>query len=198
MRKVIVLVQSTGKKSIVEGEFKTLGDLKEAMTNEGVEYPSVCEFKEGRTKTIFVDDAAVLPTNVEWKGVVSDDLTVYVTAPKSKIASGGELSRAELYDFIKKNNLQEEVKKTFGRVFSSVSTDKLNAFVSSYNTPTKTSSGLDEFKKTVEDALKDAYNDDRMSLNTLNLLMHKIFGVEMTETSEEDMSFEELLGEYNF
>ena len=86
MRKVIVLVQSTGKKSIVEGEFKTLGDLKEAMTNEGVEYPSVCEFKEGRTKTIFVDDAAVLPTNVEWKGVVSDDLTVYVTAPKSKIA----------------------------------------------------------------------------------------------------------------
>ena len=50
----------------------------------------------------------------------------------------------------------------------------------------------------VEDALKDAYNDDRMSLNTLNLLMHKIFGVEMTETSEEDMSFEELLGEYNF
>ena len=69
MRKVIVLVQSTGKKSIVEGEFKTLGDLKEAMTNEGVEYPSVCEFKEGRTKTIFVDDAAVLPTNVEWKGV---------------------------------------------------------------------------------------------------------------------------------
>lgn len=198
MRKVIVLVQSTGKKSIVEGEFKTLGDLKEAMTNEGVEYPSVCEFKEGRTKTIFVDDAAVLPTNVEWKGAVSDDLTVYVTAPKSKIASGGELSRAELYDFIKKNNLQEEVKKTFGRVFSSVSTDKLNAFVSSYTTPTKTSSGLDEFKKTVENALKDAYNDDRMSLNTLNLLMHKIFGVEMAEPSEEDMSFEELLGEYNF
>ena len=77
MRKVTVLVQSTGKKSVVEGEIKTLADLKHYLDVNGISYPSECEFKEGKTKTIFVDNDAVLPTNVEWKGEVSDDLIMF-------------------------------------------------------------------------------------------------------------------------
>ena len=40
------------------------------------------------------------------------------------------MNRTELFDYIKKNNLQEEVKAKFGKPYNSVSTQLLDSFVS--------------------------------------------------------------------
>ena len=45
MRKVILLVQTTGIKSVVEGEMTTLADLKHLMDVQGISYPTECEIK---------------------------------------------------------------------------------------------------------------------------------------------------------
>lgn len=216
MRKVIVLVQATGKKSVVEGEIKTLADLKHFMDIQGVDYPSECEFKEAKTKTIFVDNDSVLPTNVEWKGEVSDDLIMYVTAPKKKIKSG-VMNRKEAFEYIKNNNLQDAVKARFGRNFTQVSTDDLLKLIDSVpekndENPKKSKKKVVENKSNEEtqtvvvdvDDLKDIivclYEEDEITDYAHKTLMNIISGnkekVEKKKKALEDMSFEELTTEF--
>ena len=216
MRKIIVLVQATGKKSVVEGEIKTLADLKHFMDIQGVDYPSECEFKEAKTKTIFVDNDSVLPTNVEWKGEVSDDLIMYVTAPKKKIKSG-VMNRKEAFEYIKNNNLQDAVKARFGRNFTQVSTDDLLKLIDSVpkkndENPKKSKKKVVENKSNEEtqtvvvdvDNLKDTieslYGEDEITDYARKTLMNIISGnkekVEKKKKALEDMSFEELTTEF--
>ena len=182
MRKVILLVQTTGIKSVVEGEMTTLADLKHLMDVQGISYPTECEFKEAKTKTIFVDNEAVLPTNVEWKGEVSNDLIMYVTTPKKKIKNGG-MSRAEAYNYIKTNNLQEDVKSKFGRNFTQVSTDNLVEFILIDLLAT-----LLYYKKISE----DKYN------KIMNILNDNDTPVEVKKKKTlDEMSFDEIVSEFN-
>lgn len=218
MRKVTVLVQSTGKKSVVEGEIKTLADLKHYLDVNGISYPSECEFKEGKTKTIFVDNDAVLPTNVEWKGEVSDDLIMYVSAPKKKIKSGA-MDRKEAYEYIKKNNLQDVVKTKYGRNYTQVPTNDLIKVIessmkknevtevkkccepSSKEVSKKVDSNVNlgvvsELKKVIE----DLYRDDELTDYAYETLADLL---ELEKTSKkkkavEDMSFDELVNEFKF
>lgn len=216
MRKVIVLVQATGKKSVVEGEIKTLADLKHFMDIQGVDYPSECEFKEAKTKTIFVDNDSVLPTNVEWKGEVSDDLIMYVTAPKKKIKSG-VMNRKEAFEYIKNNNLQDAVKARFGRNFTQVSTDDLLKLIDSVlkkndENPKKSEKKVVENKSNEEtqtvvvdvdnlkDTIENLYGEDEITDYARKTLMNIISGnkekVEKKKKALEDMSFEELTTEF--
>ena len=195
MRKVILLVQTTGIKSVVEGEMTTLADLKHLMDVQGISYPTECEFKEAKTKTIFVDNEAVLPTNVEWKGELSNDLIMYVTTPKKKIKNGG-MSRAEAYNYIKTNNLQEDVKSKFGRNFTQVSTDNLVEFIES---ATKTPAS--SYPELV-DLLDTLLNDEKISEDKYNKIMDilndKETPVEIKKKKTlDEMSFDEIVSEFN-
>lgn len=214
MRKVTVLVQSTGRKSVVEGEIKTLADLKHCLDVNGVSYPSECEFKEGKTRTIFVDNDAVLPTNVEWKGEVSDDLIMYVSAPKKKIKSGA-MDRKEAYEYIKKNNLQDVVKKKYDRNYTQVPTSDLIKVIedsmkknevskcceSASNEVSKeatfnvNSEMIDRIKKVIE----ELHEDDEITDYAYDTLI-ELFENENTSNKKavEDMSFSELVSEFNF
>lgn len=215
MRKVTVLVQSTGKKSVVEGEIKTLADLKHYLDVEGISYPSECEFKEGKTKTIFVDNDAVLPTNVEWKGEVSDDLIMYVSAPKKKIKSGA-MDRKEAYEYIKKNNLQDVVKSKYGRNYTQVPTNDLIKVIDDSMkknevskccepSPNKDSkkavSNVDsEIIAKIKEVIEELYEDDELTDYAYETLAD-ILGLESTSKKKkavEDMSFDELVNEFKF
>lgn len=220
MRKVIVLVQSTGKKSVVEGEIKTLADLKHFMNVQGVDYPQECEFKEAKTKTIFVDNDAVLPTGVEWKGEVSDDLIMYVTAPKKKIKSG-VMNRKEVFEYIKKNNLQDDVKERFGKNFTQVSTDNLLKLIDSVskkeiktsnknnkkeekkvveNKSVETTSNTDVILDNLKDTIESLYEEDELNKyayeNLISILSGNENKAEKKKKALEDMSFEELTAEF--
>lgn len=195
MRKVILLVQTTGTKSVVEGEMTTLADLKYFMNVQGISYPTECEFKEAKTKTIFVDNEAVLPTNVEWKGEVSNDLIMYVTTPKKKIRNGG-MSRAEAYNYIKTNNLQEDVKSKFGRNFTQVSTDNLVEFIES---STKTSASLyPELVDLLDHFIKEEMISEDKYNKIMDILNDKKTPVEVKKKKTlDEMSFDEIVSEFN-
>ena len=185
MRKVILLVQTTGTKSVVEGEMTTLADLKHLMDVQGISYPTECEFKEAKTKTIFVDNESVLPTNVEWKGEISNDL----------IMNGG-MSRAEAYNYIKTNNLQEDVKNKFGRNFTQVSTDNLVEFIeSSTETP---ASSYPELVDLLDTLLKDEKISEDKYNKIMDILNDKETPVEVKKKKTlDEMSFDEIVSEFN-
>lgn len=128
-RKITVLIESTQSKYDFATSASTLGELKSDMIDKGIAFDPDNVFKESRSRTILTTDASVLPSNLPWKGGVTNDLVFLVTAPKIKIASGASSRRAEAYRRIKELMLENTVKIRTGENFTRVSTDSLEALI---------------------------------------------------------------------
>ena len=107
-RKVTVLVESTQSKVVFESNATTLGELKNELREKQVRYDSDCVFKEAASKTILTSDESVLPSNIPWKGQVTNDLVFMVTAPQKKIKSGA-MDRKEAYVRVRELGLQGKI-----------------------------------------------------------------------------------------
>lgn len=131
-REILVANTKTQKRSKLITSATTLGELKEAMANEGIDFSGL-EFTEGITKTQLLDDASLLPTNIPYKGGFTNNLVILLTNTKKKIDSGNDnvtmTDRFEAYNVIKENNLQDAIKEYFGRNFTQVSTANLWEFI---------------------------------------------------------------------
>lgn len=127
-RKVTVLVESTQSKVVFESNATTLGELKNELREKQVRYDSDCVFKEAASKTILTSDESILPSNIPWKGQVTNDLVFMVTAPQKKIRSG-VMTRAEAYAVIKRLKLQDKISKKEGKNFTQCSTAVLLTFI---------------------------------------------------------------------
>lgn len=101
-----------------------LKDLKELLVEKGVNIEPDDVFKEARSKSILTSDEAILPSNIPWKGEVTNDLTFMITVANKKIKSGG-YDRKYLYKRIKELNLQDTIKKEEGKNFTQVASDTL-------------------------------------------------------------------------
>lgn len=130
-RKITVISNKGQYKKVINSVATTLGELKADMTAVGIDYNGM-SFLEGLTRTELIDDASQLPTNVNYRGTVTNDLVFYLTATNKKIKSGysnpmpSEMSRQEVYDIIRASqDLQNKVKDLYGRNFTQVSTDNL-------------------------------------------------------------------------
>lgn len=130
-RKITVISNKGQYKKVMNSAATTLGELKADMTAVGIDYYGM-SFLEGLTRTELIDDASQLPTNVNYRGTVTNDLVFYLTATNKKIKSGydnpmpSEMSRQEVYDIIRASqDLQNKVKDLYGRNFTQVSTDNL-------------------------------------------------------------------------
>lgn len=130
-RKITVISNKGQYKKVMNSAAATLGELKADMTAVGIDYEGM-SFLEGLTRTELIDDASQLPTNVNYRGTVTNDLVFYLTATNKKIKSGytnmmpPEMSRQEVYDIIRASqDLQDRVKALYGRNFTQVSTDNL-------------------------------------------------------------------------
>lgn len=128
-REILVANTKTQKRSKITTAATTLGELKIAMANAGIDYSGMT-FTEGISKIQLLDDATQLPQNVMYKGQATNNLVILLTNTKKNIASGGE-SRQEAYQYIKEHNLQDIVKREFGRNFTQVPTDNLWALIES-------------------------------------------------------------------
>lgn len=128
-REILVANTKTQKRSKITTAATTLGELKTAMANAGIDYSGMT-FTEGISKIQLLDDATQLPQNVMYKGQATNNLVILLTNTKKNIASGGE-SRQEAYQYIKEHNLQDIVKREFGRNFTQVPTDNLWALIES-------------------------------------------------------------------
>ena len=122
-RKITVISNKGQYKKVMNSAASTLGELKADMAAVGIDYNGM-SFLEGLTRTELIDDASQLPTNVNYRGTVTNDLVFYLTATNKKIKSG--MTRQEAYARLNERpELKDLIKDTFGRNFTQVSTDNL-------------------------------------------------------------------------
>lgn len=148
MRKITVLVESTQSKHVLQSNATTLGELKDELREKNISFNSDDVFKEGMSKTVLTTDESILPSNIPWRGEVTNDLIFMITAPQKKIKSG-VMTRAEVYAEIKRLKLQDTISKKMGKNFTQCSTATLLTFIdeASKNSCTKTPAPVAKEKK---------------------------------------------------
>lgn len=218
-RKVTVLVESTQSKVVFESNATTLGELKNELKERQVRYDSDCVFKEAASKTILTSDESVLPSNIPWKGQVTNDLVFMVTAPKKKIRSGA-MDRKEAYAKVKELGLQGKIQEHEGKNFTQCPTAVLISYIENEEkkavkkTPKHAPAPIAKEKVVKGDAYTMPASGKEMMSNLRNLLdemvskgvlmqhdADNIWGVANGQPAlpiEREQSYEELAEQFNF
>lgn len=135
-RKITVLVEATQKKYVLMSSATKLSELKEELAQKGVTTNDSDSFKESRSKSILTSPESVLPTNIPWKGGITNELVFMVSKAERKIKLGMK-SRNEIVALIKSYGLLDEVKKKTGKNYTNVSTAVLSEIVDKYELKAK-------------------------------------------------------------
>lgn len=128
-RKITVVQTKNQKKSVIMSAATTLAELKSDLRANGIDYNGMAFF-EGTSKVELKNDASVLPHDVPYKGIVTNELVFMLTNTNKKIRSGAT-SRMEAYAEIKRRGLQGACLKKFGKNFTMCKTADLIALVQS-------------------------------------------------------------------
>jgi hypothetical protein len=128
-RKITVVQTKNQKKSVIMSAATTLAELKSDLRANGIDYGGMTFF-EGTSKVELKNDASVLPHDVPYKGIVTNELVFMLTNTNKKIRSGA-MSRMEAYAEIKRRGLQDACLKKFGKNFTMCKTADLIALVQS-------------------------------------------------------------------
>lgn len=128
-RKITVVQTKNQKKSVIMSAATTLAELKSDLRANGIDYNGMTFF-EGTSKVELKNDASVLPHDIPYKGIVTNELVFMLTNTNKKIRSG-TMSRMEAYAEIKRRGLQDACLKKFGKNFTMCKTADLIALVQS-------------------------------------------------------------------
>ena len=214
-----MLVESTQSKVVFESNATTLGELKNELRERQVRYDSNCVFKEAASKTILTSDESVLPSNIPWKGQVTNDLVFMVTAPQKKIRSG-VMDRREAYARVKELGLQGKIQEHEGKNFTQCSTAVLISYIENKEkkavkkTPKHTPAPIAKEKVVKADAYTMPASGKEMMSNLRNLLdemvskgvlmqhdADNIWGVANGQPAlpvEREQSYDELAEQFDF
>lgn len=217
-RKITVLVEATQKKYVLMSSATKLSELKEELAQKGVTTNDSDSFKESRSKSILTSPESVLPTNIPWKGGITNELVFMVSKAERKIKLGMK-SRNEIVALIKSYGLLDEVKKKTGKNYTNVSTAVLSEIVDKYElkakakvkdapTPKPAPNVEKSSKKSVESAPSCDYEVKfKKAVDSLykeNLIDYEVrdflFGViEGKDVNIDDISsYDDLAEEFNF
>ena len=127
-REILVVNTKTQSRKTITSSATTLAELKADLRAAGIDYSDMT-FYEGISKTEIKTDDSQLPHDVNYKGNITNNLVFMLTTANKKVKSGAVSTRAEAYKAIKDNNLQDEVKKKFGKNFTNCGTNDLVTFV---------------------------------------------------------------------
>lgn len=194
-RKVTVLVESTQSKVVFESNATTLGELKNELREKQVRYDSDCVFKEAASKTILTSNESVLPSNIPWKGQVTNDLVFMVTAPQKKIRSG-VMDRKEAYAKVKELGLQGKIQEHEGKNFTQCSTAVLISYIEkkeragenvSKKTPKHTPAPIAKEKVVKADAHTMPASGKEMLSNLRNLLVEMVSKGVLTQSDSDNI-----------
>ena len=130
-RKITVIQTKNQKKSVIMSAATTLAELKSDLRANGIDYNGMTFF-EGTSKVELKNDASVLPHDVPYKGIVTNELVFMLTNTNKKIRSGA-MSRMEAYAEIKRRGLQDACLKKFGKNFTMCKTADLIALIQHNN-----------------------------------------------------------------
>lgn len=148
-RKITIISTRDNKRTVINTDATTLGELKKALREAGVDYAGMT-FYEGLTKTELKLDESILPHDVQRISPVTrepettNELAFMLTNTNKKIKSGA-MSRMEVYAAIKAGGLQAECFKAFGKNFTVCKTADLISFLKgkSASKPSATSKPVD-------------------------------------------------------
>ena len=113
-----------------ESTATTLGELKQELLSLGITTDGM-SIQEGYTRTELVDDASILPHDVNYHGITTNNLVFRLTRTNKKTELGTD--RKMLYTFIKEYGLANAVKTVFGKNFTQVSSADLEKFVADHS-----------------------------------------------------------------
>lgn len=138
-RKITIISTKNNKRTVINTDATTLGELKKALREAGVDYDGMT-FYEGLTKTEFKLDESILPHDVQRinpttkEPETTNELAFMLTNTNKKIRSGATtMSRNEVYAAIKAKGLQAECLKKFGKNFTMCKTADLISLVEGSN-----------------------------------------------------------------
>ena len=199
-----ITVVTSRSKSVIMSEATTLGQLKEDLCRNGIDYTDM-EFYEGLSRTTLVDDASILPTNLSYKGATTNELIISLTTKQKKIKSGA-MNRHEAYTKVKELGLGEAIKGRFGKNFTQVKTDDLVKFIESIDkkaikstdsaaspaTPAKMPTiKKEEVKKSEASKLEESKNEPEKS--NKEVIKEKLSGLEAIKAEVESYAKATLL-----
>lgn len=191
-REILIANNRDQSKYRIVTDATTLGELQDVITrNEGV-YKMVGQswisnptpinisgltFTEGITKTQLLTRESLLPTNVQFRGQVTNNLVMLLTNTTKQIRSGAyPTNRKDFGAYIKQNNLGEAIKQEFGDNWTRVSTDKLIGFFASQegNTNRSNKDAINEVRKELKDQekVKEAVNTPEKKLPDVKSAPH--------------------------
>lgn len=150
-REIMVANTKTQKRFKIMSAATTLGELKHDLDAQNIDYSGM-SFTEGIANVQLNDDSSLLPTNLNYKGHITNSLVILLTNSTKNIASG-TLSRKEAYALIKGNaELQKTILDTYGRNYTQVSTDNLLQVIGANNTESQPESLIDKIGNEVINA----------------------------------------------
>jgi hypothetical protein len=131
-RTITVYSTKTNVKTTIMSTAETLGELKNELRANGVDFADMTFF-EGVSRTELVDDNSALPKDIMYKGTRTNNLAFMLTNSNKKIKSGAleDTSRANVYAHIKEYELQEMVKNVLGKNYTQCKTEDLVTIVNS-------------------------------------------------------------------
>lgn len=130
MRKITVVSSDTQSKVTFETEANTVADLLNELDARNIAYAGKALFEgisHSAIETSLLD--GILPHGNTYRGTVTDDLVIMITAGK-KISSG--MDRAVVYEYIKQHNLKQAIAEHFGKNYTNVSTEDLANFIDAH------------------------------------------------------------------
>lgn len=147
-RNITIVSTKNQNKYVINSAATTLAELKSDLAANNIDYEDMT-FYEGLSHTELLTDEAILPHDVPYKGVITNELVFMLTTPNKKIKSGSYLpeTRQALYDAIAELGLQDACRQTYGKSFTQCKNSELMSLIEDAQT------SLVE-KDPVEDALR--------------------------------------------
>lgn len=179
-RKITIISSATQSRKEIMSSAETLGELKADLREVGIDYDGMT-FMEGLTKTEFKSDESILPTNVNYKGTVTNNLVFRLTKEQKKIKSG--MNRKECYDFMKKNpSVAANFKLKFGKNYTNASTKELESFIGKNNSKPAPAKKVVEKVVTKKPAVENSAkkpscnsSSENTIVNSAKVLVEKIY-----------------------
>lgn len=149
-RKITVLESTRNRKTVIMSSATTYGELKADLRTADISYEGM-EAMVSPGKLILADDNSVLPTNVPWKGSVTNDLVLMFTMPNKEIKSGViPADRSACYSIIKETpSLKKAIVEKFCKNYTNVSTQELIDFITEKTEGTASCCNEDSLHKLV-------------------------------------------------
>lgn len=148
-RKIIIVDSASNSQTPITTDATTFGQLKAAVRAAGVNIDGK-DWLEGLTKTQPMSDDALLPTNVNYKGQVTNNL-VYMLTNTNKKTRSGAMSYTEMKSYIKNNGLAAEFQQKYGKNYTQGKTTEFQEFIAAHSAPASTEGKTDvDYKERYE------------------------------------------------